>query len=472
MADPVTAVRSEVRAVFAGRAVVCAGGLLAGMTPLVAELRAAGATRVLCVPTGTGTGPLPEGDDVEVVPHELPPVAGATEQFRQEERWAADPPGAIVDAVARFAGDHPLLLAPAFSAVRTFGPFRVYGARRPEWVALEDKTACDAHFDEARVPRPAATVVAAGEAALARAHATHDHGSGTVWAGDARDGFNGGAEYVRWVRDDTSRRDAVEFFAPRCARVRVAPFVEGIPCSVHGFVNASGAVAFRPVEMVVLRTPAAGGLRYAGAATFYDPPAADREAMRDAAVRLGRVLFDLVGFRGWFTIDGICSTQGWVATECNPRPGAGLGYLGAALPEILPGLAHRVASEGALDDLDPDALAALVVARADASRWGGAWMATTTTLPETHAIELVAAAGSRFRRAVSGEMPDAQCTAGPGPAGGFVRVVPAASRTPAGPSIAPVAVAGFAWADAELGTGFGPLAPAPEPRRARDGDRR
>ena len=52
------------------------------------------------------------------------------------------------------------------------------------------------------------------------------------------------------------------------------PFLEGIPCSIHGVVFPDGVATFRPVEMVTLRRPGSNRLHYAGAATFWDPPAA------------------------------------------------------------------------------------------------------------------------------------------------------------------------------------------------------
>src|SRR6266550_6271814 len=301
------------------------------------------------LPTSVGTGPTPEGDDVEVLLHELPATPTATEQFRAEERLFADPPAALLGAIRDFSqGQEALVVAQPFSAVRAFGPFPVFGPRRAEWVALEDKTVGDALFDEAGVPHPPSLVVPVDAGALDDACARLDGGPGTVWAGDARDGFNGGAEYVRWVRDASSRRAALEFFGPRCDRVRVAPFLEGVPCSIHGFVTASGVAVLRPVELITLRVDDERGLRYAGAATYFDPAPIDREAMRAAARRLGACLGERVDFRGGFTIDGICSADGWTATECNPRGGAGLGYLGARAPELLAGLSQRVIAAGGL----------------------------------------------------------------------------------------------------------------------------
>ena len=150
-----------------------------------------------------------------------------------------------------------------------------------------------------------------------------DLGAGTVWSGDAKEGFNGGGHAVRWIRDGDDGRDATAFFAEHCDRVRVAPFVDGLSCSVHGFVTDDGVAVLRPVELVNLRRPTGDRLQYAGCATFWDPPDADRDTMRAAAHRLGEHLRELVAYRGSFTLDGIIGVDGFVATECNPRPGAG-----------------------------------------------------------------------------------------------------------------------------------------------------
>jgi hypothetical protein len=49
---------------------------------------------------------------------------------------------------------------------------------------------------------------------------------------------------------------------------------------------------------------------------------------------------------------------------------------------------------------------------------------------------------------------------GPSGVGGFVRLALDPDRIPAGPSVAPLAVAAFALADERFGTGIGPLEPA------------
>jgi hypothetical protein len=211
---------------------------------------------------------------------------------------------------------------------------------------------------------------------------------------------------------------------------------------------------------MTLRVDNERGFRYAGAATYFDPDPVDRGAMRAAARRLGAYLRDRVDFRGGFTIDGICSTGGWTATECNPRGGAGLGYLGACVPELLGGLMQRMAAAGGLETLDTNTVEHVVVERADACRWGGAWTPAEAVWSETVATPIVGDEHG-YRCAGEGEIPDATISTGPGPAGGFVRFEPVAERTPAGPSLAPRAVAALAFADDVLGAGIGLLAPAP-----------
>jgi hypothetical protein len=440
-------VQAQLRDVFRGRPVVLAGGPAAGATARVEQLRRIGVERILVVASGVGTGPLPEA---EILVHELPVPADAIEEFRNEERFFANPSAEVVAAIDAFdPGRESILIAPPFFDVRALGDRPAFGARRREWVALEDKTQADELFDAARVARPPSEVVTATAEEVDAAAARLDRGDGTVWSADAREGFNGGGIYVRWVRDDVDRREALDVLLPRCDRVRIAPFVEGIPCSLHGFVTLDGVAAFRPVELLTLRSSSQPRLRYAGCATYFDPPAPDVAEMRAAVKRVGEVLRERVRFRGSFTVDGILSVDGWVATECNPRFGAALGYASKAAPELCFFLWHHAVVEGVVD-VPSAALEGVLVAAADRCRWGGAW---TTT-------------GRRFddNASVAVESPAGTLTAGPGALGGFVRFEADPLTTPVGPSFAPLAARAFVRADAEFGVGLGPLEAARQVR--------
>jgi len=122
------------------------------------------------------------------------------------------------------------------------------------------------------------------------------------------------------------RLDALTFFGPRCDRVRVMPFLDGVPCSIHGIVLPDGTAAFRPVELAIMRGE---GRRfvYGGQGTTWDPPDADREEMRDLARRTGEHLRGRVGYRGGFGIDGVLTVDGFRPTELNTRMSGGLSTL-------------------------------------------------------------------------------------------------------------------------------------------------
>jgi hypothetical protein len=440
-------VQAQLRDVFAGRPVILAGGPAAGATARVAQLRQVGVERILVIASGLGTGPLP---DSELLIHELPVAANAIEEFRNEERFFADPPDPIVASIDAFDPDgNGILVAPPFFDVRALGDRAAFGARRRDWVALEDKTQADELFDAARVARPPSEIVPATAADIDAAARRLDRGDGTVWSADARDGFNGGGIFVRWVRDEADRGEALGALLPRCARVRIAPFVEGIPCSMHGFVTSDGVAAFRPVELLTLRSPARPRLRYMGCATYFDPSAPDVADMRAAVKRVGEVLRQRVRFRGSFTIDGILSADGWVATECNPRFGAALGYTAKAAPDLCFLLLHHAVVEDVVD-VPSDTLEAVVVAAADVCRWGGAWTTTDRQFDDSASVAVESPAGT--------------LTAGPGALGGFVRFEADPLATPVGPSFAPLAARAFERADTEFGVGLGPLEPARQVR--------
>ena len=435
---------------------ILAGGVGVSARQPIDQLRGLGAERFLVLCGSAGTGELPEGADVEMFFEEAEIAESLIASFRNEERWLAAPSDAVRAVVGRFdPNGEAIVLVPPFLDVRMLGERRAFGARRSEWVALEDKTRADALFDATGVPRPPSAVVPADAASLSKAAAELDRGAGTVWSGDARDGFNGGGELVRWVRDEVDRRDALDRLIPNCDRVRIATFFDGVPCSIHGVVVDDGVAVFRPVELVTLRAPAPPRLHFCGCATFFDPPAATAETMRAAVGSVGEHLRSTVGFRGAFTLDGIATADGWFATECNPRFGAGLRYVDAVLPDLcLPLLLHAVV-EG-VADVPAAALQATVMEAASRTRWGTVSLPLTRLMQATFSLPLVGGVGG-FRRADDGEHPTAVMWIGPGRSGGHVRIEFEPDGAPCGPTLAHATAAGMAFADEAFDLGIGPL---------------
>jgi hypothetical protein len=456
--------------VLRGRRFVLIGGPLVGLGGLGAQLCALGAEKPFLLGSGVGTGAPPDPRAAECFSLDLR-VSTLSAEFRAVAAALRDPSPALVSALDRWDPERRAQVAGLIVLGEVPGVAgRPRYARPPAaWAALEDKCAVEALWEAAGIPRAPSRVVDARAAPLLAAARDLDRGAGAVLAGDAREGVHGGAEGLRWVREAAEVREAAAFFAPRCDRVRVMPFLEGVPCSIHGIVLPDFVAALRPIELVTLRRPADARLLYAGLGTTWDPPAADREAMRALARRLGELLRERVAFRGPFTVDGVLTAEGFRPTELNPRFGAGLGLLAGAMPALPLAPLMLAAAEGEDLDYRPAWLEEVVVAEADRRRAGRGARWLEVVREDSVERDLVEEPGGGYRRARPGEEPHATLVHGPGSLGSFLSFAPRPDRLRPGRLLAPVVVQGLAAADRELGTGIGPLETAREMRPATGG---
>ena len=189
-------VREALRRMFAGRPVVISGGPVAGLVRLVPDVTELSGRKPFLLANGVGTGPVLGRAEVEML--------RAPRRKRHDHRWAAltsqldilaDLPADALAALDAWDPDRgAVVLASPFFTGTEIGGRPVIGGRRPEWAALEDKTIADALWDDAGVPRATAQVVASTYDELTAAARDVDRGLGTVWSGDAREGFNGAGE--------------------------------------------------------------------------------------------------------------------------------------------------------------------------------------------------------------------------------------------------------------------------------------
>jgi hypothetical protein len=449
--------------VVANRRVILAGGPVAAFSPTAELIHRLGAEAILIVGTdGVGVGPLPDPELATWVATEAPP-GSMTERIHAGNRILRDPPASVRTAVEQFDPTAQALVIGTFlnESPELLGrPFLTH--RRPEWLALDDKTVIDEVWDAAGVVRAPSAVVALEAGALRRAAAAVDAGAGTVWAADSSKGWHGGAEGLGWVRTDADVDDAVHAYAGRTRCVRVMPFLEGVPCSIHGIVFPDHVVVVRPVEQITLQRLDPPAFVYAGCATFYDPPAAVTASMRAMARDVGAHLRSSVGYRGAFTIDGVVGRDGFLPTELNPRWGAGLSVMLRAQPDLPLMLLVDVVAGGRRLPCDPVALEQTLMAGADAYRAGGTWRPVPGVVPAVDTRPAVGGPGG-WRWATDDESASGHVDASPSHDAGFVRLRADADRTPTGPSFAPAAAAFWAFADRELGARLGPLEPATAP---------
>ncbi len=444
----------KLAAIHRGRRRIVALDVAAPAAGFVATLGEWGAAGVMVVAAGRGVGDLPDCPIHYVKAESAESIMG---RIRRIEQAFADPTPDVTRAVDRFdpEGGALVVTAPFSSAARLLGR-RVYGARRPEWLALEDKTRADDLWDAAGIPRAPSGVVPVAEAPAVAAELAGR--LGTVWTADNTEGWHGGADYTRWVADHTAVAEAVEWFSRHARAVRVMPFLDGIPCSIHGFVTGRGVAVFRPVEIVMLRRSDRRGFLYGGVSTFWDPPEELREEMRSAVRRVAAVLEDQVGYRGPFGIDGVATADGFRPTELNPRMSAGVGVQAAGTDLPLGSIARAVV-EGDLD-VDPDWLEETVVTGADAVRSGGMGVPLAGELEPAETGVVFSPDGEAVP--TDGEPYGILEVGLSGAGGSYLRLRLDPEKVEPGPSVAPKAVAACRLAARLWGIDLPDLEPAPD----------
>lgn len=453
--------------VFAGRPVLLGPGVLAGYTRAVrwlAELDA----RVLVVSTMRGAGPVPADDECEVVEIVPPATTSVTEEFRVFDRMTRSLPPAAVTAIEQFDPDG--------RGVWWCGPFvtsdepvlgrPVLGGRPRSFLALEDKLLAEEVWVASGVRTAGHRVVPVEAGALAEASAELAGELGVVWSGDARDGFNGGGNFVRWVLDGDDRDAALGFFLPRCDRVRVMPFLEGVPCSIHGLVLPDGTAALRPVEIATLRDPDRRRLVYGGLSSWWDPPARDRDEMRAIARRVGAHLQATYGYRGAFGVDGVLTADGFRPTELNTRMPAGLTTAAGVDLRLLSLLQVNLLAgrETGLGVADVESVVPLL----DEHREGAptAVAEGISVGPNAELPVAVRSAEDGLRVEPAAADTGNRLSLADTTTGFFARINPCAALTP-GARLAPLNVALMDFLDREYDAGFGRLEAAPDVRAQR-----
>ncbi len=395
MSGSLDEIRDFVRARVEGKKFIFTGDGANSFVAKIEQLRALGAGPFLAITLDT---PLNEqielGDDVThiAIDLELNP-----ENFTFEDSWNEifeNPTKEIVDALNQFdpEGQAFLTVFRFRTATHAFG--RVIDAsRRKEWVQLEDKTFVDSFFEKYSIPSPNYMIVDANEDAMVQASKIIDNGAGTVWSGDTKLGLSSRGNMVKWLRPDADPEDIGHFvrkFSHACESVRIAEFVEGRPCSIHGFVLPGGVIVFRPVELLVLRG-LHGKFWFAGTDTFWQPSIELRVEMRTIARQVGEALKTEYDYRGAFCCDGIAGRNGFVINELNTRIGDGLGYVSNALPDFPLEVLQDLAVSNQADDLDAEVMFALediVITAGDTIPWAKVRVYQAGDFQKTESMEL------------------------------------------------------------------------------------
>ncbi|MEZ4373478.1 MAG: hypothetical protein R3B07_21840 [Polyangiaceae bacterium] len=448
------------RHVYASRRWIVASDNLVSAGRLCEVLRELGADQVMAIGASRGTGPLASEAVVQLTLGALP-AETMMGGIRESEALIDALPAPAVARVQAFDPDASAgVLRAFFSSGQPVAGRPCYGDRRPEWQALEDKLLATELWLSAGLQHPEAQTLPVTLEALSAAFSSLDRGRGCVVAADNSRGWHGGASFTRWARQPGDLERLHAFFTNQADQVRMTPFIEGVPCSIHGIVFSDPqkpVAVFRPAEMLVLRRAAGhpeGEFLYASAATVWDPPQTLREEMRSAARNVGELLKRRCGYRGAFTIDGVLNRTGFWPTELNPRFGAALMQMEKVLgyPLLLLNFAVIAGDDAALD---PAEIEAEVLESADKERASGAGL----PLLGSHEgrIGRVVLREPEVRFAREGEAPDCTLELGPAPAGARMSLsFDPTALTPSAP-LGPVLARTLEFLDSRYGLGLGKL---------------
>ncbi|MBK5268744.1 MAG: hypothetical protein JJE47_15085 [Acidimicrobiia bacterium] len=452
--------RAAIRPFVDGRPILAAFEAATGAVEFAARLRELGALRTYLIAGSRGQEELPVQ---KTLPHSILGISASSvmDGFRAFDAALADLGDDVVASVNTFDpdGDALVLTAPSAS-VASIAQRPVFGARPADWLALEDKLVADRIWQETDTPHAIYRHSSVSMAGLLDAFESLDSGRGMVVTGDNKEGWHGGGEYVRWARTPGDVPAVLDYFEHRSDRVRVMPFLDGIPCSIHGLVVPHRTLTFRPVEMVVLRRQGNPVFQYAGMATAWDPREEDRTSMKKIASRVGEYLRRSVGYRGAFSIDGVMTAAGFRPTELNPRLSGGFAMQASAIEDLPAGLVNRALAAGHLLDIDWDALEQKMVLASDKTRRG------RSTIPLGHLLDVDHRSRVRWEsgRWIEDQPGTATIATGSGIANSMLWFTPDPGSLPVGSSVAPMVCEAIAFANDRWHVGAGHFEAAPDLR--------
>lgn len=450
------ALNERLGGLFSGRRTVLAGG--SRLSARVQELHHLGADQTLVISTDDHA-PLYDPEVARWLPLGITGLVAAEQSGLEQALESAE----LAAVLREFdPAGQALVIGSHYMSLPEVAGRPVLNHRRPEWVALENKTTIDQLWSELSVPHAPAYVVNVEQDSLWplwQLSEVLDGGWGVVWSGDGP-AINGGANFVRRVRTVEEAAEVFAYLEPKCESIRVMPFLEGIPVSVHGVVFPDGTAVLRPIEMVVPRRTESARFLYAGCASFYDPPAAIRDEMRNLARRVGEQLRASVGYRGTFTLDGVATSEGFRPTEVNTRYGGAMTCFEDALPQLPLALVQVALVAGHDIGISSIEFEDMVVAAADANRISAIGANVRAVAPTAEVERAVVWTDWACRWAHEDEQPHGSLRLKPGPVGGRLELDLYQEAVWPGRPAAPLVVSAFALADQDWSTGFGRLEPA------------
>ena len=464
--------QKELKKFFSEKSWIVATGVVVASVNIAKDLRKIGAKKVLAIGVVRGTGNIDDTDpNIEIINLQQQTATDMMAAIRKEEMLLADLPTWVHKRIERFdPKNQARVIGNIFSTHSHIAGRKVLGARPESWQKLENKITIDNFWDEVGIPRSPSEIVDIHlhslEELTQEIVPKYDWGMGTVWAGDNKEGWHGGAKLLRWVRTSEQAKQAYDFFTDKCDHLRVMPFMNGLPCSIHGWNFSTETIALRPCEMLVFQQHGSSKLIYSGSSTNWKPTEKTRKQMQDVAIKVGKHLKKTIGYRGSFTVDGIVTKNGFRPTELNPRFGAALNRMSASFEDLPLYFLHLCTAEDIELDYRPKHLQKIIVETVEetpVSRGMYTLEGTSNVTPQT--LELIPDKENGWK--IADESAENTCSIrlGQAPSGALIFATVHPVFVKKGFSVAPLLASMFKFAGKQWNLEVAKLIPAPDVER-------
>ncbi|WP_237388452.1 hypothetical protein [Xenorhabdus sp. Sc-CR9] len=175
----------------------------------------------------------------------------------------------------------------------------VYGCQRPEWAKFEDKTYIDENFRRWGINTPPYKIIAPDFDDAVAAFCLLNKGKGVILAADSSKSFHAGSAGLAWVKDHHELVKALDKFHDQTEKLRMAEFIQGIPCSILAMVLPKGVAVFDPIEILTVFEKTTNQLLFCGSSNRWRP-GKHAEIMRDYTRLTGEKLAEEARARAYF----------------------------------------------------------------------------------------------------------------------------------------------------------------------------
>lgn len=218
--------RKILESVFQDKKVIVAGEIAAGLLPRTRQVRQLGALTTFMLATdGVGASDVPAEDSGEWFAIGAPDPSNLVKAIHNGQRLLGDLPPRAIAALDRYdPSSEAIVVGGFFHEQPEVAGRKSLSYRRPEWLALDDKTVIDRVWDEMGIPRERSEVVdVVDKEKILAAMRRLNMGDGVVLSGDSRDGVSSSAIGTRWVHSESDIDSVLNYYSKNCDRLRVMP---------------------------------------------------------------------------------------------------------------------------------------------------------------------------------------------------------------------------------------------------------